>query len=97
MLDSHSRLVADIEAIEQALSGPLENVERADGWTDRSRAAVLDALIRLRRELASGQFGEEADYASRHLVRVLDHLGIARGKVSERIGRLQVALIERRP
>jgi hypothetical protein len=90
-------LLRQIDEVAVLLSLPLGDGDRADGWTEQSQAAVLEGVARLKSELASGRFSDEADYASRHLVRVLDHWGISTGRIYDRLNTLQLGLIDGRP
>jgi hypothetical protein len=90
-------VLGQIDEIATVLATPLDDAERADGWTERSQSAVLAGLSRLKIELESGRFGDEADYTSHHLVRVVDHWGVSQGHLLERLAELRTALIAMRP
>jgi hypothetical protein len=63
-------IVAFASALEE-----LRPEDRADGWSERTRTASINAMARVTADLAA-EWGEHADYASHHLVRALDHWGV---------------------
>lgn len=68
----------DIEAVRRfavALDAPLSDEDRTGGWTDEARLASLEPTRKVLADLGAG-WGEMADYASRHLMRALDHWGV---------------------
>jgi hypothetical protein len=70
--------VEDMEAVKRfavALDAPLSDEDRRGGWTDEARLASLEPTRKALADLGAG-WGEMADYASRHLMRALDHWGI---------------------
>ena len=80
-----------------ALRAPLSAADVADGWT--AQAGLADGLERVLTDLESG-WGPDADYASHHLVRIMDHWGIAAfstGPLATLIDRAQLALTASRP
>lgn len=92
----------DRQAVEEfwgALHQTLPPEELADGWTEPSRAASSDAMGRVRADLRSG-WGDQADYASHHLVRSHDYWGVnihGEGRLITLATAAQEALIRLRP
>ena len=82
-----------------ALRARLSAADIADGWTEKAQAGLADGLERVLTDLKFG-WGPDADYASHHLVRIMDHWGIAAfstGPMATLIDRAQLALIAARP
>jgi len=81
-----------------AVEAPLGPEDVAAGWTENARAGVVAAMQRVESDLRAG-WGGDAEYASHHLVRVLDHWGIAafsEGRLLRLAAAAQTALIRLR-
>lgn len=88
-----------VEEFAAALDGPLDATDVADGWSEEARVACAVAIGRVLADLDNG-WGEDADYASHHLVRALDHWGIgawSTGHLARSAEAAQAALIRLRP
>jgi hypothetical protein len=88
-----------VEEFAVALEEPLDPRDIADGWSEEARLASVVAVRRVLADLDRG-WGEDADYSSRHLLRALDHWGIAaeaEGRLSRSAEAAQSALIRLRP
>jgi hypothetical protein len=90
---------AKVETFALELEQPLASNDVVDGWTGEARLASLEAARRVLADLDRG-WGEEANHASRHLVRVLDRWGIgarSEARLARSAAAAQSALIRMRP
>ena len=90
--------LAVIAAFEAALREPFNEQDLSDGWSEPARDASLAAMAKVTSDLAAG-WGEQAEYASRHLVRALDHWGVlafSHGRLGNLAEQAQEALIRLR-
>lgn len=88
-----------VENFAVAVEEPLDATDLVDGWSEEARIASVAAMRRVLADLDRG-WGEDADYASHHLVRALDHWGIgalSEGRLARSAEAAQAALIRLRP
>jgi len=86
-----SKLLSRIEAIAKKLADPLSASERADGWSETSRMAMLDYFKELHRRLELDQALTPADLS---ITRGMDHWGITGGALLDEAAELSCRLRE---
>lgn len=90
-MPTKANLLCRVEAIAQKLADPITSSERAVGWSDTSRMAMLDYFKDLHRRLELDQGLTPADFS---ITRGMDHWGITGGALLDEAAEISCRLRE---